>query len=243
MKYIFATENKNYEDYSSGRVLYNLPGTTSFPVRLTSEIYQRCADTLKHNNIKPPYTIYDPCCGGGYLLTFIGFLFGNKVSKIYGSDINDKVLQLANSNLALLNEAGIKKRINQLTELYNLHGKQSHGQAIKSANNLKNIVLSRNNTIEYNCFTADATQSKLKANNVDMVITDLPYGDIVNWANEESNEQAANKLLTNLIATLNPHAVVAVINNKKIKTIPHNYKRIKYFKLGKRHVHIYQLCL
>lgn len=131
MKYIFATENKNYEDYSSGRVLYNLPGATSFPVRLTSEIYQRCANILKQNNIKPPYTICDPCCGGGYLLSFIGFLFGNEVKKIYGSDINEKVLQLANSNLSLLTNEGINERINQLTELYNLHGKQSHVQAIK----------------------------------------------------------------------------------------------------------------
>lgn len=112
---------------------------------------------------------------------------------------------------------------------------------LKSTNNLKNSVLSRSNTIEYNCFTADMTQSKPKINSVDIVITDLPYGDIVSWANEENNVQAVNRLLTNLTNCLNVHAIVAVINNKKIKTTPHNYKRIKYFKLGKRYIYIFQL--
>ena len=42
MKYRFEIEAKNYEDFASGRVLYNRKGATAFPVRLGSEIIQRC---------------------------------------------------------------------------------------------------------------------------------------------------------------------------------------------------------
>ena len=42
MTYKFAVNKLNYEDLSSGRVLYNAPGLTGFPVRLVDEIVQRC---------------------------------------------------------------------------------------------------------------------------------------------------------------------------------------------------------
>ena len=47
MSYEYALENINYEDYSNGRVFYNQQGATSFPVRLTIEIFLRCAAILE----------------------------------------------------------------------------------------------------------------------------------------------------------------------------------------------------
>jgi 23S rRNA (guanine2535-N1)-methyltransferase len=41
MEYRYTAERQNYEDFASGRVLYNQKGTTAFPVRLASELYQR----------------------------------------------------------------------------------------------------------------------------------------------------------------------------------------------------------
>ena len=37
--YKFVSEKKNYEDYSSGRVLYGAPEATNFSVRLASEFF------------------------------------------------------------------------------------------------------------------------------------------------------------------------------------------------------------
>ena len=42
MEYKFANEHANYADLASGHVFYSLPGHPAFPVRLASEIYQRC---------------------------------------------------------------------------------------------------------------------------------------------------------------------------------------------------------
>ena len=41
MEYKYG-KNDNYEDFSSGRVLYHVRGMTNFPVRLAQEIYGRC---------------------------------------------------------------------------------------------------------------------------------------------------------------------------------------------------------
>lgn len=47
MEYIYESAQRSYEDFASGRVLYNAQGTTSFPVRLASEIAQRCFQLLE----------------------------------------------------------------------------------------------------------------------------------------------------------------------------------------------------
>lgn len=92
MKYKYIEKKENYEYLSSGRVLYSLPGQSAFPVRLSSEIIQRCFALLEARGNKGPYTIYDPCCGGGYLLTTLGFLYHNYFKKIYASDINPQAI-------------------------------------------------------------------------------------------------------------------------------------------------------
>ena len=45
MQYRYVTEKESYEDFAAGRVLLSQSGMTSFPVRLASEIFQRCAIT------------------------------------------------------------------------------------------------------------------------------------------------------------------------------------------------------
>lgn len=46
MQYRFEKLKESYEDLSSGRVLYNTPGISAFPVRLASKIAMRCFSIL-----------------------------------------------------------------------------------------------------------------------------------------------------------------------------------------------------
>src|SRR5919198_6265316 len=101
MKYRFATERVTYEDYASGRILYGRPGFTAFPVRLASELFQRCADRLAQEGKPPPYSLFDPCCGGGYLVTVAGLLHGDRLAGILASDIDPEAVDLAGRNLSL----------------------------------------------------------------------------------------------------------------------------------------------
>ena len=68
MEYKYG-KNDNYEDFSAGRVLYSIKGD-KLPSKIsTGNIREVLTALTKKNNI----CLYDCCCGGGYLLTVLGF--------------------------------------------------------------------------------------------------------------------------------------------------------------------------
>jgi 23S rRNA (guanine2535-N1)-methyltransferase len=157
MEYKHVREKENYEDFSSGKVLLNAAGTTAFPVRLASEIYLRGKSYLQSKSNKVKYTLYDPCCGGAYLLTTLGILHGDDLDQIMGSDIDQRVIELAKKNLGLINIEGLDERIEQLSKMNMEYGKESHRLAIESALRLRNKIEQRKSSIKFSCFQADAT--------------------------------------------------------------------------------------
>jgi 23S rRNA (guanine2535-N1)-methyltransferase len=237
MEYKYVREKENYEDFSSGKVLFNASGTTAFPVRLASEIYLRGKSYLQSKGNKDKYTLYDPCCGGAYLLTTIGILHGDDLDQVMGSDIDQKAIELAKKNLGLLNIEGLDERIQQLRTMFTEYGKESHRHAIESALRLRNRIVQRNSSIMAACFQADATKSHEgygKGKEVDFVITDVPYGDVVKWTADSTNP--TERLLENIANLLTSHSVVAVVADKKEVIENGNYKRLQRFKVGKRQV-------
>ncbi len=138
MQYQYAKERPDYSDLTSGRVFYSLPGHPAFPVRLASEIFQRCImfrKTLYKN--QTPCALYDPCCGTAYHLGVLGYLHGEYIREIIGSDIDAKVISLAARNLEMLSLSGLDKRINEITIMLEQYGKNSHKDALKSAHVLQ----------------------------------------------------------------------------------------------------------
>lgn len=243
MSYKFAVENNNYEDFSSGRVFYNQKGTTSFPVRLASEIYQRCVSILMNQGVHKPYSLYDPCCGGAYLLTSLGYLHGEDISQIYGSDIDETAVSLAQKNLSLLSPAGLAERISQIEKMIADFGKESHKEALQSAFKLKSILGQRVEAIEISCFNADITGDAdliKKVSNINIVITDLPYGEIVNWSDMQKEEEAINKLMDNVHPVLAKSSLISIVSRKKTKIRHEKYKKIEQFTVGRRQVTILQ---
>lgn len=95
MEYRYG-KNENYEDFSSGRVIYGGAGVPNFPVRLAIEIFGRCLDYKSRKN---ELTVYDPCCGGGYLLTVLGFHYP-EIFKLVGSDVDEAMLSVAEKNFS-----------------------------------------------------------------------------------------------------------------------------------------------
>lgn len=124
----------NYEDFASGRVIYGAKGIPNFPVRLIAEIFGRA---LKASGKKDRLYVYDPCCGGAYSLTIIGFFYGKSIEKMYASDISEDMVLCARRNLKLLTYDGLDERRLELENLYTEHGKDSHLEAIGSADRLR----------------------------------------------------------------------------------------------------------
>lgn len=241
-KEIFSVKGKtNYEDYSSGRVLYNMPGTAPFPVKLGCEVFESCRTILVENGVKGPYILYDPFCGGGYLLTALGFLCGKYIKRIIASDIESKMVSLVSRNLSLLSTGGLKQRIAQIEQYIHDYGKESHRNALESAIRLNNLLKNHGRDVEVDCFCANAMKLEGfvgKLTEIDMVITDLPYGKITGWSGAEVEHHQVSMFLESLYDIISSHSVVAIVSDKKQKVKHPLYKKIDRFNAGKRQVTI-----
>jgi len=231
-------KNENFEDLASGKVIVHRAGYPNFPVRLAQEIFSRCLFYLDNpDNV----CIYDPCCGGGYLLTVLGFLNFNKINTIMASDIDDDAIQLTNENLLLLDQNGLKQRIQQINDLLSLYSKQSHLEALNSATNLLSILTSSPHEIERNVFKTDIlSNSPLDNQNfkADIIFTDVPYGNLVKWQNGNKNNI---HLLDQLLPVTKEKTVVAICSDKSQKFQSDNFQRLEKQIIGKRLFQIYRL--
>ena len=93
MKYIYEQEQKNYQDFASGRVLFNQKGATAFPVRLASEIFLRGKAYLEEKRHTGLITIYDTFCRGSLFIDSIGIPDGKYIKRIIASDIDENILR------------------------------------------------------------------------------------------------------------------------------------------------------
>ncbi len=133
MEYRFAPAG-GYEDVASGgRVLLHRSGQPPFPARLALELFGRARELAPK---KEGLVVYDPFCGGGTLLTVIGFLASAPVALLAGSDLDADALRTAEQNLALLSREGLLRRRQRLEALFSAYGKPSHRDAVESAERL-----------------------------------------------------------------------------------------------------------
>jgi len=246
MQYKYTKAPLDYSDFASGRVFYSLPGHPAFPVRLASEIFQRCMVSLeKIYNNSDPCILYDPCCGTAYHLSVLAYLHGEHIREVIGSDIDTKAVALAKRNLELLTVAGLDKRISEISKLLELYSKDSHKDALQSGYILKNRIsrLKDKRPIATKVFQASATDSKaliknIKPNSVDIVFTDVPYGQHSHWQSSNSSD-LLNPLwlmLNGLIGILSPESIVAIVSDKQQKVSHEGFQRIEQFQIGKRRV-------
>ena len=226
MEYLYGTA-ENYEDFSSGRVIYGGRGIPNFPARLVREIFGR---SLAQLNDKERIRVYDPCCGGAYSLTILGFFYGERIEKIYASDADEEMAAHARKNLSLLTEEGLIKRQGELEELYRKYGKASHLEAAESAERLMGRLAA---DVEAEVFTADCTK-ELPDIHPDIIITDVPYGDLVSW--EGSGGMTA--MLGQLWKIAHEDTVLAVCMDKSQKIVSDGWKRIEKQNIGKRRFEI-----
>lgn len=231
MNYKYAV-NQNYEDFASGRVFYNAKNVPNYPVRLINEIYGRC---LFYSEKKEDLCLYDCCCGGGYSLTVLGFLNQPSISSIVGSDIDENMLTTAEKNLSLLKKEGLARRKHELQELYLKYSKSSHMDAQISADRL-DFFLKKD--ISVKIFQADALNLTPQIFSPDIIITDIPYGNLVEW---HGNDNCLDKLINSLRNLASNNTILAVSMDKGQKLSQTGIKRLEHQVIGKRKFEIFTL--
>src|SRR5688572_5377077 len=246
MPYKYAKTLLDYSDLASGRVFHSLPGHPAFPVRLASEIFQRCmVGREKIYKNSDPCILYDPCCGTAYHLSILAYLHGEHIRAVIGSDIDEKAVAIAERNLELLTVAGLDQRLAEISQLFELYSKDSHKGALSSGHILKNRIstLTQEHPIITKVFEADATDSttilkNIKPNSVDIVFTDVPYGQHSHWQSFDSNEllNPVWSMLNALTSIISSESIVAIVSDKKQKVAHESFQRLEQFQIGKRRV-------
>jgi len=233
-------KNQNFEDFACGRVIYGRAGFTNYPVKIAYEVFNRA---LEYTDKKDNITVYDPCCGGGYLLTVLGLLNPDEISRIIASDVSTEAVALAKENLSLLSEEGLMKRKQQIEEMLVKFNKQSHRDALKSVEVFYDIIKKRGHDPEITCFTADvldSSQFEDRDFSADILITDVPYGDLVSWSEEDDS---LNRFLTNIIPVLHENSILVISTDKSQKIKNECFHRLERFSIGKRLISILQLIV
>jgi len=234
MEYRYRTLH-SYEDFASGRVLYGTGGSPNFPVKIACEVFNRCAE---HCGKKEKITVYDPCCGTGYLLTTLALVESAKIKGVIGSDINEDFLQVAQKNFSLLSKSGLHGRRLELEKLHALYAKESHRQALASAETFSQILEKRYEEFETKLFACDILAgdiSQIEKHTPDIVITDVPYGDLVHWS---AGENSIGLLLNTVSSIKNDELVIALVHDKYQKTAHDEFLRVEKLKCGKRCIDI-----
>ncbi len=250
MPYQYAIRDEDYTDFSGGRVLYSLPGLPAFPVRLASEIYFRARALLRLPHEKR-LTIYDPTCGGAYHLAALGLLHGEGIGAILASDVDQRALELARRNLSLLSPEGLLRREQEIRGMLEQFGKLSHAWALQSAAALRERALRasegeqglspiRTRVCQANALDPTAVQNALAGESIQLVISDIPYGQLSAWrlpaSNAPDNHAPAWRMLDALLPALPGDSIVAVAADKSQKIAHEGYRRLDRFQIGKRRI-------
>lgn len=226
MEYLYCP-NDNFEDYSSGRVLYGGKGIPNFPVRLLNEMYGRAKSYLEKQD---DLIVYDPCCGGGYALTVLGLFDNVNIDRIYASDADGDMVEFAKRNLGLLSRCGLTKRRQEIQHLYEMYGKQSHLDALESCDNLYDRI---KREIPAEAFFADCTKA-LPNIQPDIIITDVPYGNLTDW----TKETGLSAMLEQLWEISHANTVLALCMDKSQKVGNSRWTRMERHNIGKRRLEI-----
>lgn len=235
---VYSSAKTNLEDYASGRVLYGSPGATNFPVRLAEEMFVRCSAYLLKQGQVGPYVVCDPLCGIGYLLTVVALRNPTQVKAIVASDADNNVLQIAKKNLRLLTKVGIQRRIDELKQAIQTYDKPSHKDALLSALRIQLLVDGMYPELAVHYLQHDAVSAAYPAHElpkIDIVLCDLPYGNLTQWTHEDSGANVT-RLLGNLRVSLNLKAVIAVASDKKQPVAAEGYEVLATYKVGHRKI-------
>ena len=142
---------------------------------------------------------------------------------------------MAERNLSLLTPEGMDRRNEEITAMIHLFHKDSHTDALKSLKRMQEHVdaLTAVRPIHTQVFRADATQPNslrkgLKDASIDVIFTDIPYGQNSQWKLAKVTDPV-KAMLDTLREFVTPETILALVSDKLQKITHDGYKRLEKF--------------
>ena len=138
----------------------------------------------------------------------------------------------AKKNTGLLTMSGLNSRRKEIEYLYKEYGKVSHAEALHSCDELEGFL---KHEIYAELFQVDCTET-LPHILPDVIITDVPYGNLVEW---KSGEQISlDRMLEQLWLVSHEKTILAVCMDKKQKVRYEKWERLERQNIGNRRFEI-----
>src|SRR6266571_4139922 len=234
-----TTGRRDFGDLASGKVLHSAPGFPAFPVRLADEIFRRAVAFVDRPNV----SLWDPCCGSGYLATVVGLLNRDRLRDVLCSDVSEEAIAIAARNLLLLTRGGLANRARTLRERAAEFDKPGYADAAEAAHRLAVLLDAHGGDLPARAIRANALDpsslaAALPPSTPDLVITDVPYGRQTAWTDPAGahDPDPVTRLSEALGEVLRPDAVVAICGSGRKVTIRGGPPALARFRLGTRSV-------
>lgn len=230
MAYRYATERADHTDLASGHVLRSAPGHPGFPARLASELFQRALAHLDAD----PVGLWDPCCGSGHLLAVLGVLHRDRLAHVHASDVDSEAVRIAARNLDLLTAKGMAQRERELRAQAAEFGRPSFVDRADAAQRLAARLRAHGGDLPHSACEGDAFAPSPPQSRVDLVLTDVPYGNLAHWAGAYPAEDEVPELLRALSAVLPGRTVLAVTARTRKLGLPRGTRALERVRVGNR---------
>jgi 23S rRNA (guanine2535-N1)-methyltransferase len=179
------------------------------------------------------------------MTTGLGFLASGYLRRISASDASSEAVDLAQANLALLTEAGLRAREEDLRAVYKEHGKASHYAALESLQRLRALRIQGTLDLRVGAFLANARKAKevregLQGEPVDIVFTDVPYDDRCAWFASAfvDDKDHIEGLLDAMLSVTHSRSVIVLMTLKHTDLAHPRLRRIKRHYRGRRSMSI-----
>ncbi|GAA3763156.1 rRNA methyltransferase [Salinactinospora qingdaonensis] len=230
MGYRYAIERADYSDLASGWVLRSAPGRPGFPVRLADELFRRA---LAHLG-REPVGVWDPCCGSGYLLTVLVLLHRDRITHVHASDSDPEAVHLAARNLELLTAAGLAQRSREARERAEAFGKPGYLDMAASADRLARRLHTLGGDLAATTCRGDVFAPEAPRSSTDVVLTDVPYGDLTHWSGMVPNGEPVPALLRAVAEPLSDDALLVVTARTRKIPLPTGVRPLERVRVGSR---------
>lgn len=229
MSYRYATERTDHSALASGQVLRSAPGYPGFPVRLASELLQRAMVHVEGDRVR----LWDPCCGSGYLAAVLGLLHRDRLTHVRATDVDEDAVGIAARNLELLTAAGLAEREQELRRSARDFGRVAFVERAEDARDLAAGLAAMGGDLPHGSAVADVF-GLTDPVGADLVVTDVPYGEMTQWAGGVPDQDPIRGLLASMGRVLPQHAVVVVAARTRRVPLPEGVRALERVKVGNR---------